>query len=444
MAEGLLSGPRLLRHTVAAAGRGLRPWLEGGGRCGASAAPQVLGRTDTSGLTTSESSRRESLGRRSMSASSVLALPLLGWLVVACDARQQGAEPPGAATADKGPVIGLVLTDFTFEQPPMDPELACPDGFNMNEFELAHSELAPPELQIIREMPPEQFLRQLRESGAPDPCEDPAIYRDPSFKTMDTEPAVSYGFNLRDNAPAAAGSDDACPRQPFVSPDGEPGIDNQLWRVLGCIKGYQRGEVIDEYALTNIREGARTILIRLSGLDDERNGENVKVGIYSSPDPIPTDSAGNLLSGASLSVTENPRFHNEVQGTLVDGVLTAGPFDLRLDFQGQFLKSEYDFRNAHLRLELQPDGGATGLLGGYWDIEAFYDAYGRQATRAGVFFVGFTCPGMYAALHRLADGHPDLDTGACTSISTTFRLKAMPAFVIMPQQAGVAATAESP
>ena len=33
-------------------------------------------------------------------------------------------------------------------------------------------------------------------------------------------------------------------------------------------------------------------------------------------------------------------------------------------------------------------------------------------------------------MHELADGHPDPKTGKCTSISTQYRIKAIPAFVV--------------
>ena len=361
------------------------------------------------------------------------AVLLVASLLTACSADQ---EPrPGATSVPEVQAqdqsIGLVLTDFSFEQPPIDADVACPNGLNMNEFELAMSPFAPPELEIIQDMPPEAFLQKLRDAGAPDSCKDPTVYQDPSFRTMDITNTFAPGFDLRDSAPTAMTAN--CPSRRFTNPDGKTPVDNQLWRVLGCIKGYQRGDTIDDYAQTNIREGARTILLSISRPPNEEDPNAVDIGIFSSADPIPTDATGAILSRASLQISENPLHHNRVRGTLVNDIVNAGPFDLRLDFQGQFLKSEYHFRNAHLRLELLPDGGATGLLGGYWDIEAFYDAYGRQATRSGSFFVGFTCPGMYAALQQLADARSSPDSEKCDAISTTFRISAMPAFVIVPE-----------
>ena len=93
--------------------------------------------------------------------------------------------------------------------------------------------------------------------------------------------------------------------------------------------------------------------------------------------------------------------------------------------------------------QLQPDGGLKGLLGGYWDIEQVYETYARQATRSGAFFVGFRCPALYAGLVSSADRYPDPESGACTAVSTTFRIAAIPAFVVEPPSLSVHASASS-
>jgi hypothetical protein len=48
--------------------------------------------------------------------------------------------------------------------------------------------------------------------------------------------------------------------------------------------------------------------------------------------------------------------------------------------------------------------------------------------RAGA--LGYTCQGVYYALREQADGHPDPETGKCTSISTQYMIRAIPAFIV--------------
>ncbi len=367
-------------------------------------------------------------------------LILIAWMIVAltaCGSSDEASQSLDMAIAEAEPkasqTFGFVLTDFTFEQPAR-PENACPQGWNLNERDLLVERLAATDPEASAQVPAGfDYIRLMRERGGPDPCKEPTKFdAEPHLVVQGLE--VAPGFDLDG---FAATTDDpgpgACPHDDLSSPDGDSGIDNQLWGALGCIWGYERGSTIDEYAISNIKDGQRTILVRLSGVDDERNDDHVELALFMSPDPIPADATGTLMSGASLGVTEDARYRNVMDARIVDGIVTAGPVDLRLDFNGQFLDSEYFFRDARLRLEILEDGGLRGLLGGYWDVEHFYDAYARQATRAGAFSVGFRCPGMYGALQRRADAYPDPESGACKAISTAFRMVGIPAFVIEPE-----------
>ena len=40
------------------------------------------------------------------------------------------------------------------------------------------------------------------------------------------------------------------------------------------------------------------------------------------------------------------------------------------------------------------------------------------------------CAGMYHAIQQVADGHPDPETGRCTSVSSAIHFEAVPAFVL--------------
>jgi hypothetical protein len=351
---------------------------------------------------------------------------------------QAGPAPSQAlASSPAGETRGFALIDFSFDQPDFEAG-ACPQGLNRNERDRYVDQLAQRDPTAAAQVPPGfDFIIADRKRGGVDPCSEPARFEDSEHLTFDA-PAVSPGFDLDGVASttasgAAAGS---CAHQDFAGPGGERGIDNQLWRVLGCIEGYQRGSTIDEFAITNIKDGARTMLVQVSGIDDELDDPEVEVGLFSGVDPVPLDVNGDWLTGASLGATDDVRYHNRIPGRIVDGVVEAGPQDIALDFDGQFLDSEYVLRDARVRLEFAADGGMTGWVGGFWDIEGFYDTYARQATRLGVFTVGFRCPAMYHALRSEADAYPDPETGSCTAISTVFRMAGIPAFVILPDATG--------
>lgn len=368
------------------------------------------------------------------------ALVCLPGLLAACSPEQAGVAVAGAAT---GPSTrGFVVTDFSFDQPESGAN-ACPRGFNQNEREFYLAGLTPGERAQAAELPEAfEYLRMVRDRGGPDPCSEPTAFDDPAHVLW--QGSVASGFDL-DGVSSTRDSPDprSCSHQDFASAAGVAGIDNQLWRVLGCIQGYQSGGTIDEYAVENIKSGGRTILIEITDLDDLRNDDDVGVAIYSSPDTIPASANGTLLPGGSLGVMAGSKYRTVARGALADGVVTAGPVDLRLDFDGQFLDSELHLQEARVRLELTADGGLTGLLGGYWDIESVYETYARQATRSGAFFVGFRCPALYAGLASTADRYPDPESGACTAVSTTFRIAAIPAFVVEPPAPSVAHASSS-
>ncbi len=365
--------------------------------------------------------------------------------LAACGGESDSPPPLDVAVAvaanESGRTLGFVLVDFTFEQPDRS-EIACPEGWNLNERDLVVEQLATTDPEAASQVPAGfDYIRMMYKRGGPNPCDEPEKFAaEPHHLFEGLE--VAPGFDLDGVASTRdEPGPNACPHRDLSGSTGERGIDNQLWGVLGCIWGYERGSTIDEYAINNIRDGQRTILVRLSGVDDERNDDHVELGLFTSPDPIPVDASGALMNGASLSVTDDARYHNISDARIVDGVLIADPFDLRLDYNGQFLDSEYRFRDARVRLEILPDGNLRGLVGGYWDVEHFYDAYARQASRAGAFSVGFRCPGMYGALKRRADAYPDAETGECSAVSTAFRMVGIPAFVIEPDITQVAGAA---
>ena len=366
-----------------------------------------------------------------------LALLPAAWLL-ACGSGEAPTPPDVSRGAQAPRSLGFVLVDFTFEQPDR-PEGACPTGWNLNERDLYASQLSQDDPAAASKVPPGfDYVRASRAAKDDDPCALPE-----RFEALPHNLAQGYtiapGFDLdASNSTPDDPGPNACAHSDFSTPSGEPGVDNQLWTVLGCVEGYRRGGTIDEYALGNLREGRRTILVRLDGVDDLHNDDEVELAVYSSADPIPTDSQGALMDQASFSATDDDRFRNVMPARIRDGVITARSPDFQIDFDGQFLDSEFPLRDAQLRLEIGADGRLRGLIGGFWDIERFYDTYAKQASRLGVLTLGFRCPGMLGALRRQADAYPDPKSGACTAISTVFRLEGIPAFVIEAEPERVA------
>ncbi|MEW6271189.1 MAG: hypothetical protein AB1689_18055 [Thermodesulfobacteriota bacterium] len=180
-----------------------------------------------------------------------------------------------------------------------------------------------------------------------------------------------------------------------------------------------------------VRDGSMTILVDVRGVDDPRNDDDVEVQLFSSRDAPPVGGDGSVLPFGTLSIDPDERYHGTVgRGRIVDGVVTAGPMDVRLRLNIQIVVGDLVFRDAHVRLELQDDGSALGGLYGYEPVDAVYEIFGRQAgTIGGKEALGYSCTGLHAALRSLADGHFDPASGACSSLSAAYRFTGIPAFV---------------
>ena len=281
-----------------------------------------------------------------------------------------------------------------------------------------------------------------------DQCDHPEQFEDPPLKTGQGK--VAFGLNLDGDDGSATPAANTCKHQNFVGADGSPGVDNQYYRVLACVDGYRRkaseqsassvsAGTMEDWFHGNRKDGATTMLIELNGVDDAMNDDEVEVAIYSSRQATPYDATG-LKGVPSFSLTalkpaDNP--HNIARGRIKDGVLTTDPVELWVPTKpagGEDMY--YEFKDARLRLELTPEGGAKGLMAGYFDVEKAFTmemrSYKDTARRNSVY--DGSCPAIYAAMKQMADGHPDPKTGQCTAISTAFKVEAVKAFVIHPAE----------
>jgi len=227
----------------------------------------------------------------------------------------------------------------------------------------------------------------------------------------------------------------------FLGPQDEQGVDNALWRLFGCIKGF-RETGSPEMAAKAMFSARAPTLLEIGGLDDPRNDVEVEVAVYTGATPLVTGANGAPLARASFDVDPDPRLQARVRGSIVDGVLTTEPFDVRLSFKEQIVDTVRELRGARLRATLRSDGSIEGGFYGYYDIASAWDSI-RQMTEAGAMFTGFSCPAVHSALQRYADGFPDPKSGRNTAISTALGFAGVRAHVIHPPTKPLLAAAET-
>ena len=264
---------------------------------------------------------------------------------------------------------------------------------------------------------------------------------DPYFRVVERSDIPVDGINL----------DGEISANDFSGIGGEKGVDNQYYRVVGCNHSYQSTGSSNSFAIEMLT-GSWGILISLSDVDDIHNDDYVAVGLYANADPIRLSPDRKPLSFASYTVDPEQRYRATTTGKIVNGVLTTEPVDVRFHSVVNSMYLERVLKDARLKAELSEEGVLGGYLAGYSPVEAIYDAQfgfrnGKTAegtlapdrlrmgsSNGAAYVLGYTCQGVYEALNKYADGHPDPETGKFTSISTQYRFQAIPAFVINPQE----------
>jgi hypothetical protein len=370
------------------------------------------------------------------------------------------ASDSGPSTDQAGLVhngrVGFIVTDFAFALSKDASETgACPHGWTLG---LREQYAATPDGQRHDGESDQDFARRLaagtqKLATAPNGqnlCMNPeAGTADPHWRTVDVPNIPAYGIDLDDQDSRANGkpAPGTCAHDDFRGFNGERGIDNQFFRVVGCSRSYQPGGQSWDNTI-ELRTGSWGVLITLEGVNDIRNAPNVQVGIYASADPIQLSPTREPVTYATYSPMQDPRFRATTRGRIVNGVLTTDPVDVRFYKVTNGMYIERPLRHARLHVTISDSGVLEGYLAGYAPVEAIYDhQYGyRDATdghgnpsplrlRSGsangnAFVNNHTCNGAYHALLAAADGDRDPATGRCTSISTQYRIRAVPAFVV--------------
>ncbi len=127
------------------------------------------------------------------------------------------------------------------------------------------------------------------------------------------------------------------------------------------------------------------------------------------------------------------RYVRHLKGKIVDGVLTTEPVDVICPWATFRLPTDREMRDMPVRLKLLP-AGASGLLGGYTDLENFYSQTLRSFSTHIHAYGKTSLPSLYRALVRNADGHPDPVTGRNTSLSSVLDVKMVRVFIIHPER----------
>ena len=363
-----------------------------------------------------------------------------GALAVAGASAPAGSGAEAAAALPAPPAngeMGFVLTAFApaVYQGKDD----CPDGLANTVRENYLQSLIPTERARLMVPANEPELTKRWKDYAVGPnntniCANPELFDRPIQKTIQGK--IAPGLNLDGKAGGAGVS--GCGHENFVSPTGEQGIDNQVYRALGCSRNYRgvdgtAGDVVRGYN-NFLATGEHSMVLLLRGVDSLVNDDHVDIIFATTGDRPVLDSKRNFITGASFTVSDNARWRNVLHGRIVNGVLTTDPADVHLTrrvghggIRGENL--EWQFRQGRFRLAFQPDGSIKGLFGGYQPARSVIEMTIVGGIGAATV-AGIDCAAELKTLQTMADGLRDPKTGQCTGISAAMDVAAVPAFVM--------------
>lgn len=313
----------------------------------------------------------------------------------------------------KDGTIGYVMTDLFWSVYQTETVEECPRGFNDGPREQFEQLFPAHEFLSVEETQLKQEIETWHPNTQPD-----------GFEFLEVEGDLSWGLNLD----GETGPND------FTHPDGSQGIDNEVYRAVGCIIGF-RGPDGVEFIFQNkaiLDRRYNRMMIELTGVDDLENDDEVTVSWYRGMDRLLTDATGQrAMAGGTQRVDYRwgTSLIRESKGKIVNSVLTTEPLgDLVVPWMNLSVPSIHIFKDARLQLSLN-EQNATGLLAGYADVDTWYYQLIRNDSTHHLSNGQISGISLYKALRRLADAHRDPETGENTAISTALDIKMTQVFI---------------
>lgn len=332
-----------------------------------------------------------------------LALPLLALTMTL---GQQSAHADPSPLQDGS--IGYVMTDLFWSvyQTP-DASAECPRGFNDGPREQFEQLFVDHESMTVEQTQLRQEIQTWHPTVEPD-----------GFEFLQVEGDLSWGLNL----------DGKVSPNDFTHPSGATGIDNEVYRAVGCVIGF-RGPDGVEYIFQNkaiADDPYNRLMIELTDVDSLEEDDSVMVTVYRGTDRLLTNATGDKIMPGGTQRVDNrwgKSLVRTMSGSITNSVLTTEPIeDLVIPWQNLGVPSIHLIRDMRLQLELSPDG-AKGLVAGYADVETWYQQLIRNDSTHHLSNGQISGISLYKALRRLADAHPDPETGDNTAISTALDVK---------------------
>ena len=346
-------------------------------------------------------------------------LSFVGAALIALSTPAMAAE--GTVIRDGSIGYALKTLFWSVHQTP-DGKAECPEGFNTWGPRETFKALFPQDKGQKWTIQESHLAREIEGWFPSDKPE--------KFPYLEAGGKIAIGLNLDGKVDA----------NDFTSPSGETGVDNELYRVLGCQVHYRLpdGQTAFFDSKSIVDDHYNRTMIELTGVDDLTNDADVTVTMYRGLDPLLTDATGNsIIPGGSQRVDakRGARFNHVMKGKIEGGVLSTEAKDVTFPWTTGFgTPTVMIVKDMRFRLNLL-ETGADGLMAGNVDIENFYSQLMKAESTHHEAYGQLSPPGLARSLKARADGHPDPKTGKNTTISAALTATFTQVFVVHPPKA---------
>lgn len=212
----------------------------------------------------------------------------------------------------------------------------------------------------------------------------------------------------------------------------ETGVDNELFRALGCIEQfrgtYDYRPTFWAFIWGSMKETTPAWLFSVDGDNLDQDGP-VTITFDRAIEHQVFGATGDATADVTYRIDPDPRSHHVFKGEIRNGELsitTPGDLVLLLD---TLSFTELRLHRTHLRLRPRASGNLEGIIGGYQPWGDIYFAFAQGGLAYEGMILNDT-PGIYYLLKKHADAEPDPKTGQNTAISATYRIEAVPVFAV--------------
>lgn len=234
-----------------------------------------------------------------------------------------------------------------------------------------------------------------------------------------SSPGVSPGFDLDGRV---SGADDAlsCRRRDLVSPDGTPGIDNQLSLLVPALDTATAG-ALDAAIQAAINNGQLMMAVSVENLDDRTNDPCVSL--------VFRRVQGAAFVGSDMRIDPGQTFDtmpdqvvSRVNGRLRNGVIEAGPFPLSIPLAVLDARFTVALLDARVRIKWNDDDTFEGVIGGGIPAQ-------QLLTAVDGFTIGDSLRGLVRTFVLSITDMDQGPDGTCRAFSAAVSFTARPAFV---------------